>query len=82
MGGDRRHIGRADIVDGVECVGTFACIERCVHPLFCGLGGSSRICIGSSRYSGVIQIEIFDTRLLLHVDAEAGVEPIACEALV
>ena len=82
MGGDRRHVGRADVVDRVQGVCAFARIERCIHPLLRGLGGTSGVCVGRSWYAGVIQIEILDTRLLLHVDAETGVQPVAGEPLV
>ena len=56
VGGYGRHVGRADIIYGVECVGTFARIERGIHPLLCSLGGGICICIGSSWYPRVIQI--------------------------
>ena len=82
MGGDRRHVGRADVVDRVQGVCAFACVERRIHPLLRSLGGTSCVCVGSSWYAGVIQIKILDTRLLLHVDAETGVQPIAGESLV
>ena len=82
VGGDRRHVGRADVVDRVQGVRALARIERRIHPLLRSLGGTSCVCVGSSWYAGVIQIEILDTRLLLHVDAETGVQPIAGEPLV
>ena len=82
MGGYRRHVGRADVVDRVQGVCAFARIERRIHPLLRSLGGTSGVRVGSSRYAGVIQIEILDARLLLHVDAETGVQPVARESLV